>query len=79
MRKGSEIETMLNEMVKQRLSDYDGKTFLIHMHHGQADSDLIKAVLELIAYHELSATEAKGFLEYMKLVVDSTSYPRLEK
>lgn len=64
-----------NKIINERLSDYEGQMFLIHNHSNRQDiNDLTREVTDIIAKHELSATVTKGFLEYMKLVIDDSSY-----
>ena len=49
--------------------DIDGANFLFKYHrNGQEIDKLTKDVLNLIAEH------SKGFLEYMKIIVDNRSY-----
>lgn len=41
--------------------------------------DLTSSVKEAIEKSDLSVSEAKGFLEYMKIVIDCCSYTRFQK
>nr|DAT33221.1 MAG TPA: hypothetical protein [Caudoviricetes sp.] len=66
--------------ISERLSDYDSKVFLLYRHrNGQKASDLVEKVKNEIAECGLSATEAKGFLEYMKIVIDAQSHLPIRK
>lgn len=68
------------EIISKRLSDYESQMFLIHLYNNfQKDDELIKQVMTTIASHNLSVTEAIGFLEYMKVRVRNSSYLPLEK
>ena len=66
------IEKALRE---QMCKDVDGATYYTIKHRNRQElANLEKEVKELIAEHNLSASEAKGFLEYMKFIVDANSY-----
>ena len=66
--------------ISERLSDYDSKIFLLyHRRNGQKASNLVETVKNEIADCGLSATEAKGFLEYMKIVIDAQSHRPIQK
>lgn len=66
--------------ISERLSDYDSKIFLLyHRRNGQKASDLVEKVKNEIANCGLSASEAKGFLEYMKIVIDAQSHLPIRK
>ena len=65
---------LADDYVAERLSDYDSKIYQLYRHkNGQKASDLVEKVKNEIAECGLSATEAKGFLEYMKIVIDAQS------
>ena len=66
---------MREELVKEQIAaTYEGGTYLfIRQRDGQKMKNLEKAVKELIAENDLTATQAKGFLEYMKIIVDGCS------
>lgn len=65
---------------KKMLQDVDGTEFYIHRYrNGQKTDELAHGVKNLIAEHNLSVSEAKGFLEYMKMVIDSVAYLPQEK
>lgn len=65
-----------NELTKT----IDGTLFYEKRHkNGQAICDLTSSVKELIAKSNLSVSEAKGFLEYMKIVISQSSYLHQEK
>ena len=66
--------------ISERLSDYDSKIFLLyHRRNGQKASNLVEKVKNEIADCGLSASEAKGFLEYMKSVIDAQSHHPIQK
>jgi hypothetical protein len=59
---------------------YEGKHYSYYRQcNGQQASELEKNVKMLIAENNLTATVSKGFLEYMKLVIDGCSYLPKEK
>lgn len=61
-------------------STYAGKAYAEYQRcNSQKASDLEKEVKNLLAEYNLTATVAKGFLEYMKLVIDGCSYIPKEK
>lgn len=66
---------MREELVNEQIAaTYEGGTYLfIRQRDGQKMKNLEKAVKELIAENDLTATQAKGFLEYMKIIVDGCS------
>ncbi len=66
--------------ISERLSDYDSKIFLLyHRRNGQKASNLVEKVKNEIADCGLSASEARGFLEYMKIVIDAQSHLPIQK
>nr|DAL89391.1 MAG TPA: hypothetical protein [Caudoviricetes sp.] len=75
------MEELIEKAVKDKmLQDIDGTAFYIHRHrNGQKTDELAYAVKNLIAEHGLSVSEAKGFLEYMEIVIDSCSYTPVQK
>lgn len=55
--------------------DIDGANFFFKYHrNGQEIDKLTKDVLNLIVEHSMTVSEIKGFLEYMKIIVDNRSY-----
>ncbi len=61
-------------------SDMNGASFYSHMERNrQATKELVSDVKELIIAHGLSASEAKGFCDYMKIVIELTSQLHQEK
>ena len=71
---------LADDYVAERLSDYDSKMYQLYRRkNGQKASDLVKKVKNEIAKCGLSATEAKGFLEYMKIVIDAQSHLPIQK
>lgn len=66
------LETAIREHM---CKDVDGANFYVNRYrNGQDTTNLIKDVKQIIHKYDLSASEAKGFLEYMKLVIDDCSY-----
>lgn len=63
------------EMTDRMLSEsLDGKMYLLHRcNHPQETARLSKEVLEMVAKHEMSVSAAKGFFDYMKIVVEKRS------
>lgn len=54
---------------------YEGKSYARYRNcNGQKTAKLETEVKRLISEKNLTATVAKGFLEYMKLVIDGCSY-----
>ncbi len=72
---------LLEKTIKEEMTkNFDGASFYIKWIWGEQEiRDLIKEVKESISKCGLSSSEAKGFLEYMKMVVDSESYIPREK
>ena len=65
-----------NEMTKT----IEGSCFYVKLYrNGQDMSNLISDTKALIAQHNLSVSEAKGFLDYMKIILDNSSYPQIQK
>lgn len=75
------MQEWIEKAIKEKmLQDVDGTAFYIHRHrNGQKTDELAHSVKNLIAEQGLSVSEAKGFLEYMKLVIDLTAYLPQEK
>lgn len=69
-------EAIKNEMTKT----IEGSCFYERLHRNGRDmSNLISDTKSLIAQHNLSVSEAKGFLDYMKLVIEGCSCIPQEK
>lgn len=65
-----------NEMTKT----IEGSCFYVRLHrNGQDIGELIADTKALIAQHNLSVLEAKGFLDYMKLAIEDCSCIPQEK
>jgi hypothetical protein len=80
LNRGGEQRMLADDYVAERLSDYDSKIYQLYRHkNGQKASDLVEKVKNEIAECGLSATEAKGFLEYMKIVIDAQSHLPIQK
>lgn len=63
-------------MLNQKLgNDIDGANFMTFMReNGQECAGMAKEVKKILAEHNLSVSQIKGFLEYMKINVESYSY-----
>lgn len=62
---------MQNKLIKEKLLDYEGKMFLCYQQrYGQAVIEMVKQTGEMFVKNNLSIAEAKGFLEYMKLIIE---------
>ena len=62
-------------VIEEVSKTYEGKMYLqFRQCNGQKMNPLEIAVRELIAENNLTATQAKGFLEFMKLIIDECSY-----
>lgn len=73
-------EWIKKALQEKMLHDVDGIAFCSHQQrNGQDTGKLVSDVKKLIAEHNMSVSEAKGFFEYMKLVIDSEAYLPKEK
>lgn len=62
-------------VIEEVSKTYEGKMYLqFRQCNGQKMKPLEIAVRDLIAENNLTATQAKGFLEFMKLIIDECSY-----
>lgn len=63
-------------MLNQKLgNDIDGTNFMTFMiRNGQECAEMATEVRKILAEHNLSVSQIKGFLEYMKINVESYSY-----
>lgn len=67
-----ELIPMLN---KKLGNDIDGANFMAFMRgNGQECAEIASDVKKILAKHNLSVSQIKGFLEYMKINVESYSY-----
>ena len=59
-------------MLNQKLgNDIDGENFMTFMRgNGQECAEMAREVKKILAEHNLSVSQIKGFLEYMKITVD---------
>lgn len=74
------MQEELEEYLSQKLSSREGQRYLeFRRRNGQKADDLYKKVRDEIAECHLSVTEAKGFLDFMKLVVEESSYIPIKK
>lgn len=66
---------MEKDIVNEQLSKtYEGKMYLQYkIRHSQTAEKMERDVKEIIAQNGLTATYAKGFLNYMKMVIDGCS------
>lgn len=65
----------VEKYLSEKLSSYEEQKYLeFRRRNGQKADELYKKVKDEIAECHLSVTEAKGFLEFMKLVVEGASY-----
>lgn len=61
-------------------NDIDGANFMEFMRgNGQECAEMASDVRKILAEHNLSVSQTKGFLEYMKINVESYSYLRSQK
>ena len=64
-------DALKNEMLKTT----DGTIFFATLCQNRRAIDcLANSTKELIAQYGLSASETKGFLDYMKIVIDASAY-----
>ena len=74
------MQQELEEYLSQKLSSREGQRYLeFRRRNGQKADDLYKKVRDEIAECHLSVTEAKGFLDFMKLAVEEASYIPIKK
>lgn len=75
------MRDFIENAIKEELTKTtEGCMFYVKRLHNYKDiGELTGSVKELIAQYGLSASEAQGFLEYMKLVIDGCSYIPKEK
>ena len=70
-------EKLVNERIA---ATYEGKSYiLLKKCNGQKMNNLEKAVKELIAENDLTVTQAKGFLRYMRILIEECSCLPKEK
>lgn len=59
------------EIIEKELSSYEGRNFLLYQsRNGQVVAEMAHRTREMFAENNLSIAEAKGFLDYMKLVIE---------
>jgi hypothetical protein len=64
-----------NALKNEMLKTTDGTIFFATFCQNRRAIDcLANSIKELIAQYGLSASETKGFLDYMKIVIDASSY-----
>lgn len=64
-----------NALKNEMLKTTDGTIFFATLCQNRRAIDcLANSIKELITQYGLSASEAKGFLDYMKIVIDASSY-----
>jgi hypothetical protein len=65
----------VEKYLSEKLSSHEGQKYLEFRRRNEQEADeLYKKVKDEIAECHLSVTEAKGFLEFMKLVIEELSY-----
>lgn len=63
-----------NEIVKDLQNTIEGKMFLKYKSENGLDAaNLIDSVKNIIARHQIPVPVSKGFLEYMKIVIEHSS------
>lgn len=66
--------------VKELQSTYEGLSFLKYQHeNGQNMCDLQRKIMDVLQGSNLTVSVAKGFLDYLKIVVESSSTLQSEK
>ena len=61
----------MTEIIKEELLNYEGKIFLHYQQNNrQAVTEMKSSIRKMFAENNLSIVEAKGFLDYMKLIVE---------
>nr|DAH23201.1 MAG TPA: arginine decarboxylase [Caudoviricetes sp.] len=76
-----EVKKMIDKFIEEEMSKtYEGMTYLrFRQCNSQEMAELEKAVKRLISKNNLTVTQAKGFLEYMKISIEGSSYLQKEK
>lgn len=65
----------MEQKTNERTCGSDELAFRLYMQrNGQVSREMIVSIKDIISKNHLSAREARGFMEYMKLVIDSSSY-----
>ena len=65
----------LNKKIAEEMDGVDEFSFLLYQaRNGQASKEMVGLVKDIISENGLSASEAKGFMEYMKMIIDLDSY-----
>lgn len=76
----SEVRTLKQYVLGELETTYVGKAYAEYQRcNSQKASELENEVKKLISEYNLTATVAKGFLEYMRLVIDGCSCIPKEK
>lgn len=71
---------MNDECLDELKKTYEGKVYIKYwQRNSQKISELEKNIKMMVSENNLTATVAKGFLEYMKLVIDGCSCLPKEK
>lgn len=74
------MQDIQRNAIKEKLNSYEGQTFFSYYNrNGESVNELIQTVKAAISEQRLSVTVAKGFLEYMKLVIEDCSYIQIQK
>lgn len=74
------MQDIQRNAIKEKLNTYEGQAFLSYYNrNGQCVNELAQIVKEAMSEQHLSVTVAKGFLEYMKLVIEDCSHIQIQK
>lgn len=74
------MQDIQRNAIKEKLNSYEGQAFLSYYNrNGESVNELTQAVKAAISGQRLSVTVAKGFLEYMKLVIEDCSHIQIQK
>lgn len=69
-----DLKEIRNDAMRERLSGLNGQMFLHYKHSHASDvAELVKKVREAVAGQGMSVSIAKGFFDYMKIVVEEES------
>ena len=75
------MRDFIENAIKEELTKTtEGCMFYVKRLHNYKDiGELTGSVKELITQYGLSASEAQGFLDYMKIILDNSSYLQIQK
>ncbi len=70
-----DLKEMRDDAMRENLSGLNGQMFLHYKHSHASDVvELVKKVREAVAEQGMSVSIAKGFFDYMKIVIEEQSY-----